>query len=444
MTPSDHFATGAISTGVIFIGIMAAVAGALYGSLKERAAALMQPKAPKAGKRIFLEVITPLWKRMRFTHKVTARNLIRYKKRFFMTVVGIFGCTALLLTGFGLRDSISDIIDIQFTQLFDYNLTVGLKHGGDDQTDRRIRQVLEDASAVYGYMQVSQETATLRGGGGSVEVTAVVPKSAADMAGYVNFRDRESGRAVPFGEDSVLLSEKAARILGVTEGGAVELENADKETASFTVTGIIENYVQSYIYIAPGLFNAAYAEEAEYTTLLAKAEDKDAEIRDSTSSRLLVSPNVTSVQFTNGLISTFTDMLSTIDYIVVVLILCAGVLAFVVMYNLTNINITERQKELATIKVLGFYRREVNMYIFRETTILSIVGAAVGLGGGIFLHRFVVTTAEVDNMMFGRIIYPLSYVLSFVITIAFSLIVNFVMSFKMKKISMAESLKAPE
>ncbi len=444
MNASGHLIYGTLSTAAIFIGIMFATLGALRSSLGENAASLMRPKAPKEGKRIFLERITPLWKRLKFTSKVTARNLIRYKKRFFMTVVGIFGCTALLLCGFGLRDSISDIVALQFGSLFEYNLSVAIKHTGDDTKDSRISRVMANTGRVERYIAVHQENATLTAGKNSCTLTITSPASAGDLTGYIKLRDRVSGDDIAFDDDSVLLSEKAAKMLGVKAGDTVSVENQDGEIADFTLTGIVENYVQGYIYIPQKLYTQAFDSECSMTVLLARADDASEEIRDKAAEDLLRSPNVTSVSFTAAISETFDEMLETIDYIVVVLIISAGLLAFIVMYNLTNINITERQKELATIKVLGFYPMEVAMYIFRETMILSLVGAAVGLVGGVFLHQFVIQTAEVDNMMFGRVISPVSFVMSLMLTMMFSLIVNLIMSGKLKKISMADSLKAPE
>ena len=448
---ANHGFYGTLSTAAIFVGILFATGSALAGALKENAASLMRPKSPPEGKRIFLERIGPLWRRMKFTHKVTARNLIRYKKRFFMTVVGIFGGTALLLCGFGLRDSISDIVGIQFGDIFTYTMSFTLKHDGDHVRDRRIIAVLEDKARITDYIAIHQENVRIRAGAPGnagtrqVEVALTVTDDPEAFAGFVNLCDRVSGDLLPrLPSDGVYLSEKAANSLDLKPGDIFSVEDEDGHLLALRLAGIVENYVQGYLYMTGGYFEAVYGEPPEYTTLLAHADDATAEIRDATAEALLISPNVSGIGFAVTLRETFDEMLTTIDFIVLVLIMAAGLLTFVVMYNLTNINITERIKELATIKVLGFTQNETAGYIFRETTILGIIGALVGLIGGVFLHKFIITTVEVDNMMFGQSIQPLSYVYSFIITLAFSLAVNLFMTGKLRAINMAEALKAPE
>ena len=430
------------SLAMIFCAVMATLA-ACIGSLKETPARLMLPRAPKAGKRVFLERITPLWSRMKFTHKVTARNLIRYKKRFFMTVIGIAGCTALLLTGFGLRDSIGDIVDKQFGELYKYNLVVSLQDGDSLEKDAALAAQVEDTAQIEATLLTAQETGDLTANGKTTSATLVVPREGDRLADFVVLRERRSQDPVSFAQDSVLLTEKQASTLGVKAGDTIEVTNADGKTATFTLGGVIENYVQGTVYMPPALYADAFGEPT-YTILLGRTGDATQEERDALSTALLTSDEVQSVSFTNDIQKTFADMVNNIDYIVVVLIVSAAALAFVVLYNLTNINITERQKELATIKVLGFYDREVSAYIYRETAILTLIGAAVGLVLGIFLHAFVVRTAEVDMVMFGREIKWLSYVLSAALTLFFSFLVNLVMARKIRKIDMVESMKAGE
>ena len=441
---ADHLFYGALSTALIMAAIFAATWGALRKPLRERAAELMRPKAPPAGKRILLERVGFVWNRMKFTHKVTARNLFRYKKRFFMTVIGIAGCTALLLTGFGLRDSISDIVLIQFGELQSYNLTVGLKHEGDQTADSRLRAVFEDQTRITDWMAVHMETCTGVTAADETELYVVVPQDDARLSDFFVFRERVGHKKVPFSQQGALLTEKAAATLGVKAGGTITLRRSDDSEAQIPVAGIIENYVYGYLYLPNEVYERAFGEPCEYTTLLCKANDPDQQTRDAISTALLSSPNALSAQFSTTVIETFSDMLQSIDYIVVVLIISAGALAFVVLYNLTNINITERQKELATIKVLGFFAPEVNAYVYRETLILSLIGTAVGLFGGIFLHAFVVRTAEVDAVMFGRTIKTMSFVWSAVMTMIFTALVSLAMSVKLRRIDMVESLKAPE
>ncbi len=435
----------AISLGSSAAAVLCTMLATLFacmGTLRERPARLMLPRAPKAGKRIFLERISFIWKRLTFTHKVTARNLIRYKKRFFMTVIGIAGCTALLVAGFGLRDSIGDIIGKQFGELYQYNLTVSLKEEAALTEDETLKAALK--ADVEDYLMTHQENADLTLDGETISTTLFVPQDAARLPDFNVLRERRSGDPVAFTEDAVLLTEKQAESLGASVGDTFTVERSDGKAGEFRLGGIIENYVQGAVYIAPSLYQKVFGDTPEYTSMVAKVADDSEENRAAVTAALLQSENVQSASFTTDLQESFEDMLTSIDYIVIVLILSAAALAFVVLYNLTNINITERQKEIATIKVLGFYDREVSAYIYRETAVLTLIGAAVGLVLGIFLHAFVVRTAEVDMVMFGRDIKWLSFVLSAALTLFFSLLVNLVMGRKMKKIDMVESMKAGE
>ena len=444
LVPASHAVYALISATLILLAILAATLGALQGSLKSCAAELMRPKAPPAGKRILLERVDFVWKRMSFSHKVTARNLFRYKKRFFMTLIGITGCTALLLTGFGLRDSIRDIVDLQFGQLMEYNLTVQLKHEGDEVSDRRIAAVLADESRIEAYLPVHSETGLGLREGVEVDLHIVVPSDDEALSDFVLFRDRKTHAPVAFSKDGAILSEKAAKRLGVKAGDTFTLQDQDGDQAQIRVAGVCENYVYGYAYLPHEVYEAAFGQACVYETLYVKAHTPDADARDVLASQLLSSSNATGVSFSDAVRESFSDMLRSIDSIVMVLIISAAALAFVVLYNLTNINICERQKELATIKVLGFHPREVSAYVYRETVCLSLMGTALGLFFGIFFHRFVVQTAEVDAVMFGREISPLSFVLSAAMTLLFTLLVNLVMARKLRRIDMVESLKAPE
>ncbi len=420
---------------------MLATAGACWGTLREAPARLMMPKAPKAGKRIFLERITFLWSRLSFTHKVTARNLIRYKKRFFMTVIGIAGCTALLVTGFGLRDSIGEITEKQFGELYQYNVSIGLKEA-DALSDEDLLAFLSDKTLVADYLPVAQESGEVAAGELSVDINLYVPQDTARLPDFLRLRNRKSGETVALTDETALLTEKAADKLGLAVGDTVTVTDADGREAAVPIGGIVENYVQGYLYMTPALYEQCFGETPDYTMLAAQLAEGAS--HDALSEPLLKTGLVSAVSFTEDIQKSFSDVVGSIDYIVMVLIICAGLLAFVVLYNLTNINITERQKEIATIKVLGFYDGEVAAYIYRETAILSLIGTAVGLVLGIFLHAFVVRTAEVEMVMFGRSIHALSYILAAVLTLFFSLLVNLVMNRKLRAVDMVESLKAGE
>lgn len=438
---------GLLATGAAVACTLLATLNACWAELREQPASLMLPKAPKAGKRILLEHIGPVWRRLKFTHKVTARNLFLYKKRFFMTVVGIAGCTALLVTGFGLHDSISDIVEKQFDELAHYQMLVSLQDPSALE-GRDLSAILEDDSQITGYLAMTQEDATVvpEEGNEADNVYITVPSDTGALNDYFTFRQRTTGEAVPFEEGSVVITEKLAERQDVGVGDAITVENADGKEAAFTITGVCENYVYHYLYMSADVYREAFGEDPEVNLLYCSLADgvDTPEAEDELSTALLKCRDVAGAQFTHEITASFSQSLGSINYIVVVLIIAAGALAFVVLYNLTNINITERSKELATIKVLGFYDNEVGAYIYRETSILALIGTACGLLFGIALHTFVIRTAEVDMVMFGRSIYPMSFVWSALLTILFSVLVNLVMYRKLKNISMVESMKAPE
>lgn len=439
---------GAIATGTAVACTLLATLNACWAELREQPASLMLPKAPKAGKRILLEHIRPVWRRMRFTHKVTARNLFLYKKRFFMTVVGIAGCTALLVTGFGVRDSISNIVEKQFDDLAHYQLMVSIQDESATQ-GKELQALLNDTSRITGYLPVAQQDVTVvpEGDAAADNLYITVPTDTAAMNDYFTFRHRNGGGSIELGEGSVIITEKLAERQGLKAGDIITVEDADGNTASFTITDVCENYISHYLYMSAGVYEAAFGKAPETNLLLcqlADGMDEDPQAEEALATELLQCRDVAGAQFTHELTASFSQSLGSINYIVVVLIIAAGALAFVVLYNLTNINISERAKELATIKVLGFYDSEVGAYIYRETSLLTLIGTACGLAFGVALHTFVIRTAEVDMVMFGRSIYPLSFVWSALLTILFSLLVNAVMYRKLKAISMVESMKAPE
>lgn len=441
LVPNFDFKYALIGTLAAVACTLAATLWACWSTLAESPAALMLPRAPKAGKRILLERAGFIWKRLKFTHKVTCRNLFRYKKRLIMTIVGIAGCTALLLTGFGIKDSVSDIMSKQYDGIYRYDTVV--------ETDKKqltadLTDLLDDPENFSGWQRAYQRSAELKNGGNTITAYLFVPEDTGALKSFINLRTRGSGADVPFDEGSAVLSEKTARLLGVDVGGAVTLENDDGEDVSFTVTGITENYIYHYLYIAPEVYAEKMGKEPEYNEIQAicsiPADQADA--RQSLLDSLLEKRGVSTAAFTTDARSSFDDMIASLNYVILVIILCAGALAFVVLYNLTNINITERQREIATIKVLGFFDREVSAYIYRETALLTLMGCALGLVLGIFMHLFVIQTVEVELVMFGRDIHALSFVWSAALTLAFSLVVNLVMYHKLKKIDMVESLKS--
>lgn len=405
--------------------------------LSEQPSELMLPRAPKAGKRILLERIKPIWKHLSFNSKVTARNLFRYKKRLFMTLAGIAGCTALLITGFGIKDSISQIIENQYFKVYQFNTQVSVDKDLTAKTT-----VLADTGKFSDYILTAQKAAEIMTDDGTVSGFTVIPEDAERLNDYVVFRHRVGHESVPFGKGSVVVSEKCAKLLGVDVGDKVKIELSDGGYASFTLTGITENYVYQYLYIDPELYRSVTGEDIEWNTVLANCVVSDSAEREAISDKMLSTDGISTVSFIDDFSTKFYDMIKSLNYVTVILIVLAAVLAFVVLYNLTNINITERKKELATIKVLGFFDREVSSYIFRETIVLTLLGCIIGLVLGVFMHRLVITTVEVDLVMFGREIEPMSFVYSAALTILFSLIVDIVMKPKMNSIDMVDSLKS--
>ena len=415
---------------------------ACLSQLKEKPSRLMLPKAPKAGKRIFLEHIPFIWNRLKFTQKVTCRNIFRYKKRLYMTVIGIAGCTALLLTGFGLRDSINDIVDKQFFELYLYDMTISLKNEDSLAESSELQSILDDGTLITSYATVHNETASASTELGKETTTIYVPKQTDRLKEHILLRNRLSGADVPFTEDSVVLTEKMCEQLGLSVGDSFTLTPDDGGKATLTVTGITENYVSSYVFISETTYIDAFGEQPEYNQVIAKAVSDDTATHDAIASKMLLLDDVSLVSFNSSIKESFDNLIGNINYIVYVLILAAGALAIIVLYNLTNINISERKKELATIKVLGFYEREVAGYIYRETTVLSILGTLVGFLFGKGLHAFVIQTAEVDAVMFGRTLYPSSFLWAAVVTLLFTFLVELIMMPKIRRISMVESMKA--
>ena len=400
-------------------------------------------RAPEAGKRVLLERITPLWSRMKFTHKVTARNLFRYKKRFLMTVIGVAGCTALVVTGFGLRDSFSDIADRQFGTLNTYDIMVPITDEAE-LSNPEVQTILGNSEKVSDSTAIYYESVDAENGENSLEIYAFIPKNASDLNGFVHFRNRASGKALSFEEGSVILTEKASEILKVKVGGHVTLTDPDGNTGSFTISGICENYARNYIYMSENTYADGMEQAVSVNMLVIGLTDSGVASQTELGKSLLETGAVSGISYISDSKAAVARALNKIDVIVVVVILSAGLLALVVLYNLTNINISERVKEIATIKVLGFTDREVSSYVNRESLLLSLIGTVFGLVLGVFLHRYVMGCAEMPSMMFGRSVRTISFVYSAALTMAFSVLVDLMMRRKLRNISMVESMKAPE
>ena len=425
----------------------------VYSSLREPPATLMLPRAPKAGRRILLEHVMPIWRRLSFSWKVTARNLFRYKRRLLMTVIGISGCASLLLVGFGLHDSIWDIIDLQYGPIIHYDTTVGLSDASTELDVSAVTDYLGSAGGASDIVRVQRESMQATGTGPSTSatskthVTVIVPQDSLQAQEAVTFRDRTTGAAVAFDDDAVLVTEKLASLYGIKAGDQLMLfdqdgaGNAIGTGHALTVTGVTENYVANLVYVGRGAWRSVSPVTPVFSTIFCNVPDTG-DVRATVSARLHDMTGVSTVTFSDEVINQYRHVLSVVDMVVVVLIVSAAALAFIVLYNLTNINVEERLREIAALKVLGFTKREVYAYIFREIMLLALMGDVTGMLLGIWLERFVITTAEVDYVMFGRSIHPLSFVYAFALTLVFSALVMLVMRRKLDRVDMVESLKS--
>lgn len=424
----------------------AAALFACYKDLMETPALLMRPKAPKEGKKIWLEHIQVLWKRMSFTQKVTARNLFRYKKRFYMTIIGISGCTALLLTGYGIQDSMDVVVDKQFGEIMNYDLSVAYENKLTDAQKDDLQAKLKQYEHIDEMTEVEQLKGTLINEDGKEKsATLIIPEDVELFKSYITFRTPHHQNELVLDDQGVILSEQLAGDLGIEAGDVIQLEQGDSlKPYEVTVTGVTENYLGHYVYMSPTAFNRIFDEQSSGNSLFMKTSDTTKEIEDQLTVDLMKEPELASVHLNSTVIDTLNRSFQSLDYIIILIIASAGALAFVVLYNLTNVNVSERIREIATIKVLGFYDKEVSSYVYRENIILTIIGSFVGLVLGIFLHRFIMDTLALEGVMPGENIHWLSYVYSVGITMLFALFVNKVMNKKLRNIPMIESLKSVE
>ena len=439
-----------LQPAVCVIAVLAAVActtgAALWACLStliDTPANLMRPKAPKAGKRVFLEYIKPVWKRLSFTWKVTMRNLFRYQRRFWMTVIGIGGCTALIVTGFGLHDSIFAILDKQFDEISLYDATASLTDEGS-QAPEEVLAYLDQSPAVDRALLCYQSAADVSASGAAYSAYLLAVDDPAQLEQFIHLRHRQSSDPVEITDGGVVITEKLAELLEVSVGDTVTLDNGDDRVEA-AVTDIVENYVYHYVYLTDGCYEALFGQPPEDNTVLVAYADGIGQAQsDQVSADLMAMDQVASYSYIATIRDSFTDSMNAINYAVVIIILAAAALAFVVLYNLTNINITERTRELATLKVLGFYDRETTAYVYRENVFLTLFGIVLGLVLGRFLHAWMVVTVEVDLVMFGRTAPLYAYLLAAALTVVFSVVVNIAAHFRLKKVDMVESLKTVE
>ena len=423
-------ASGSV-TGITLLATLYSI----YSELIEMPSQLMRPKAAKAGKKILLERITFIWKRLSFLQKVTARNIFRYKKRFFMTIIGIAGCSALLVAGFGINDSISDIVNQQYNVIYHYDATVSAKTS----------EITSQIKSLKGVKDVYEED--------HLAVTTKIENKDISTTVHIISNDKKfkdfctlfnGNKEFDLDDSSVLISQKMATKLNKKAGDTIKIKDANNKVIKAKIKGVFTNYVGHHIYASESLYKSWNTNAKTTHIYLIKSKKTTKKFERNLGNKIMNIDGVQSVTFYSSLQKNFKDMIKSISYIVVVLVISAACLAFVVLYNLSNVNISERKREIATIKVLGFTRKEVDAYINRETILLTILGSLIGLGIGIGLHHLIMNLAEMDDIMFGRTINSISYVISFVMTIGFSAIINLFMHKKLNNIQMVESLKAVE
>ena len=434
--------------GMVF-AMLCTVGATIYTCIKElihNPATLMRPKAPKPGKRVILEKIPFIWKHLNFTAKVTARNLFRYKKRFLMTIIGVCGCTSLIIAGFGIRDAISNMIPMQYGEIYKYNISISLKEEKDIEEIEELENKILENEDITEVLGANIQSVKIIKDDNNQSIQLIIPENVNKLENFISLRDRKNNEEKYVLDNSgVIITEKLAKILDLSVGDTINLENADGDRADVKVAHITENYLMHYIYITPELYNTIYDTKIESNVILAKTNNITKAQEDDLGKTILQDKdNITGVEFTSATKNIFSTVMDNMNVVVWILIVSAGLLALVVLYNLLNANISERIRELATIKVLGFYDKEVYSYIGRETIILTILGILLGLVGGYFLTIFILKTCELDMLMFDSKIQILTYVLGVVITIFFATIVNIVTYFSLKKIDMIESLKSVE
>ncbi len=414
---------------------------ACLATLRETPASLMRPRTPKAGKRVFLEYIKPLWRKMSFTHKVTARNLFRYQKRFWMTVIGIGGCTALIIAGFGMRSSLLFTMSRQYDDLFHYSAQVALSDNALSTERQAVEDFLAGDERIVSYVPCEASSATVTTSGYST--TAYIEVMEADEIGkVVDLFDYKSGDPITMGDEGVYIDQKLSELLGVSVGDTFFLDG--DERGDVTVAGIYEHYTGHFVYMTPGYYENALHADGEPNAYLLNFTSDDTDTCNAIFEKLLSLSGVATTSRMRDTQDTYMHSMERVDFVVVIIILAAAALAMVVLFNLSNINITERQRELATIKLLGFYDNEVSAYVYRENIVLTVFGILMGCFMGHWLHIYLVRSTEIDLMMFGRQTEWTAYVYAAILTMLFSVAVNILAHFRMKKIDMVESLKSAE
>ena len=437
-----------ISIGMIS-AMICTIGATIYSCLKElkqKPATLMRPKAPKPGKRVLLEHITFIWKRLNFTKKVTARNIFRYKKRFLMTIIGVGGCTALIISGFGLRDAITSMIPSQYGKINLYNFSVSLKDEYKNEELENIDNIIKSYEGIIDVLNANVQSVSIDKNDNTQYIQLIVPQNAENLSKFITLESRTNNdEKYNLDDNSVIITEKLAKLLDIKVGDEIIIINSDDKECKVKIKAITENYIYHYIYMSPNLYNQVYDTRVGYNVVYVNANKMTEVEEDELGKKILSNSDyISGVTFMSNTENVFTEVMNNMDLVVWILIISAGLLAFVVLYNLLNANITERIRELATIKVLGFYDKEVYDYISRETIILTLIGMLFGIGGGYFLTLYIIKTCEIDMLMFNPQITVWSYLFGVLITALFAIVVNIITYFSLKKIDMIESLKSVE
>lgn len=438
-----NYEYSSLGLALIYVCIVGATLYAILKELKDTPATLLRPKAPKLGKRVLLERITPIWKRLNFSQKVTIRNIFRYKKRFLMTIIGIFGCTSLILAGFGLKDSISKILPYQYGKVFDYDMQITLKSALEEEKKNNFITNLLNNEKVNDLVETYMLSGKARKEGKQQDIKIIVPKENEELEKVIKLRNLKEEK-INLNQDGVVITDKLAQLINAKIGDTIKVKDSNEVEKELKITDITENYIAHYIYMSKDLYENLYQEKYDTNVLLMQDKDLSEEEEKNLSKELVKQNEVSTVGLSSTMKKTLDDTMDSLNYVVIILIVSAGLLAFVVLYNLSNVNISERIRELATIKVLGFYDKEVYKYVNRETTILTIIGIILGLGGGYLLNFYIIGTCEIDMLRFVKVIDPLSYLYAILITVVFTIIVNIFTYFALKKIDMIGSLKSVE
>jgi putative ABC transport system permease protein len=438
-----------VQLAIMGLGIMiiCTIGATIYSSIKELAsmpAMLMRPKPPKSGKRVFLEKIPFIWNKLGFTEKVTVRNMFRYKKRFLMTVIGIMGCTALILTGFAIKDSISNLMNLQYDNVYNYDIMLTTNSSLVESEKDDLVQTLENDKDIVKCTKAYIGSNEARANGNILDVQVIVTDNQKEFAEFIKLNNIENLEQETLNDDEIFITEKASELLNIKAGDTIELVDNDENVFKAKVGAIVENYVYHYVYMTSNLYEKIYGEEYSTNVIYVQTNDLTEDEENALNESLLSNAKISSLTSTTYLKNTLENTVQALNKVVYILIISAGLLAFVVLFNLANVNISERIRELATIKVLGFYDNEVHDYVTKEIVLLTVIGIIIGLFAGYGLSVFILKTCETEPLIFKIVVQPLSYLYSAIITIVFTVIVNCMTYFVLKKVDMIESLKSVE